>query len=224
MNEGLWATLEVWLSYRPSDFLMFSPRIYWRLFESANRAWWPVPGLATALGLLWLCGRRPLRTGLAALGALWLLVAWVFQLERFAPIHWVAGAYAAAFALQGLWLGGAVLVGRLRARGAGWRARVGTGLVAWALVGHPLLAGLSGRPWLQAELIGVAPDATALATLGVLLLAEPDTPGQRRWWRLAFVLPFTWCLVSAATLATMGTAQALVPLAAMVVAGLALRS
>ena len=42
-----------WWTYRPSDFLMFAPRTYWRLFELHNEAWWPAqPLLVLALSLI----------------------------------------------------------------------------------------------------------------------------------------------------------------------------
>ena len=40
-----------WLSYRPQDFLLFSPRTYWRLFELHNEALWPLHLLTFAIGL-----------------------------------------------------------------------------------------------------------------------------------------------------------------------------
>ena len=45
-----------WWTYRLSDFLMFSPRTYWRLIENYNQAIWPaqVVALAAGLVLLWL--------------------------------------------------------------------------------------------------------------------------------------------------------------------------
>src|SRR5690349_20103288 len=44
-----------WWSYRLSDFLLFSPRTYHRLFELHNIALWPMHVAALALGasLLW---------------------------------------------------------------------------------------------------------------------------------------------------------------------------
>ena len=39
------------------------------------------------------------------------------------------------------------------------------------VLGHPLLAPALGRPWLQAELLALAPDPSAIATLGFLLLS-----------------------------------------------------
>ena len=41
-----------WLSYAPQDFLLFSPRVYYRLIELHNEALWPLQVAALALGLL----------------------------------------------------------------------------------------------------------------------------------------------------------------------------
>ena len=67
---------------------------------------------------------------------------------------------------------------------------------------YPLLAPLFGRPWRQAEVFGITPDPTALATLGVALLA----PARTMW--LLLPLPLLWCLVSGATLWTMKASDA----------------
>ena len=204
-----------WWTYRPSDLLMFSPRIYWRLFEAQNHALWPLPLLVPAAAAAWLpCllrGRAAVtRAPWLVLGLIWMGVAWAFLWQRYAPINWAAEAFAAAFALQGLgllWAG----IGRLQPIAAAPRQRqIGLALLLWALFGHPLLAALGGRPWSQAEIFGLAPDPTAIATLGwLLLLGRPAA---------LWVVPLLWCAISAATLATMGSVQALVPLAA---AGLA---
>jgi hypothetical protein len=62
----------------------------------------------------------------------------------------------------------------------------------------------------------MAPDPTALATLGVLLLA-----GGRPAWGL-WPIPVAWCLVSGTTLWAMEAPDsALVPLVAMLAVGLA---
>ena len=39
-----------WWSYRPEDLLMFSTRVYARLFELHNQALWPAQLLALVLG------------------------------------------------------------------------------------------------------------------------------------------------------------------------------
>jgi hypothetical protein len=73
------------------------------------------------------------------------------------------------------------------------------GLVA-AFAGYPLLAPLSGRPWLQAEVAGLAPDATVAATFALMLLAT-----RPPWVLLA--IPCVWAAVSAATLWTLGAVE-----------------
>jgi hypothetical protein len=80
----------------------------------------------------------------------------------------------------------------------------------YALIVHPLIGPLMGRPWLQAEVFGVAPDPTVIATLGVLVAA------RRPHWGL-LVVPVLWCAVSGATLWTMQSPDAtLLPAAAVV--------
>ena len=208
-----------WWTYRPSDFVMFSPRIYARLFESVNLQWWPLALLLPLAGLawMWLLWRRgaALRSGLAALGGVWLFVAWTFHAERFVPINWGAAAFVAGFALQGAALLAAAAWGGLRVQTGG--ARGAGGLVLWllALMAHPLLAGALDRPWLQAEVFGLAPDPTAIATLGVWLLLRPASRAAAWAWRALGTLPLAWCVVSATMLSAMDSDQAWVPAAAL---------
>ena len=75
-------------------------------------------------------------------------------------------------------------------------------MVFFAIFFYPLMAPLLGRPWRQAEIFGIAPDPTAVATLGVALLA----PARTMW--LLLPLPLLWCLVSGATLWTMKASDA----------------
>ena len=210
-----------WSSYGPSDFLMFAPRIYWRLFESINVAVWPAQLLLVGTALAWVGwfmrrgAEAAPRASAVALALCWFFVAWAFLLQRYAPINWAADAFALGFALQGLGLLALVGCGPLQASVQPWRRAAGLGLLLWALLGHPLLALLSGRPWMQAEVFGLAPDPTAIGTLGWLLLLE----GRARVLpRFLWLVPLAWCAISAATLATMGEWQAVVPLAAALLA------
>lgn len=210
-----------WWTYRPSDFLMFSPRIYWRLFESLNEAWWPAQVPLMIAALWWLVVRPNARAAALLLGGCWIAVAWSFHHQRFAPINWVADGFAVAFALQGL-----LLIGLAATSDAGVnrvaRGRVGAALALWALLLHPLLAPLTGRPWPQAEVFGLAPDPTAIATLALLSMVR-SMPSQRWLLGALWALALAWCLISAATLATMGSAQAAVVAAAAVLAVIARR-
>lgn len=216
-----------WWTYRPTDFLMFSPRIYWRLFESINLAFWPAQVLALAAGGVWLARQLPLsrpapeawaRGCFAVLALCWAVVAWAFLLQRFAPIQWVAGAFAVAFVIQAGALAGLAWIGGIDTACGGLRRRVGLALGAWALLGHPLLSVAFDRPWRQAEVFALAPDPTAIATLAVLLLTRAGTHTARWLLRGLWGVPLAWCTLSAATLWTMGSAQAGWVLAAALVA------
>jgi hypothetical protein len=206
----------VWLSYRPSDLLMFSPRIYWRLFESLNQALWPAHlamGITALAGWGWWAhGARTradiaVRAAAALLALCWGVVGWDFLWQLYAPINWAASAFAAAFALQALGLFGLAAAGGMQLRAPGSRRRAGMGLMLWALCLHPLLAWAAGRPWQQAELFGLAPDPTAIGTLGLLLLLQGQTAATRVRLQLLCAVPWLWCVVSAVTLCTMGSAQ-----------------
>lgn len=211
-----------WWTYRPGDFIMFSPRLYGRLFESLNAQAWPL-ALLFAAGGLWLLLRRPAsataaRLTLAALALAWAASGWLFLWQRFAPINWPAQGLAVGFGVQALLLAGAALQGKLGWRAPGPRRRAGLALAAWALLGHPLLAALFGRPWRQAEHLGLAPDPTALATVAALLLLRlgPAWLAGALWGLSLAALG-----LSAATLATIGWPQAWVLPGLLALAGVA---
>lgn len=218
-----------WWTYRPSDFLMFAPRTYWRLFELHNEAWWPAQPvwvLAGLAGLWWGLRRGPtaLRAGALGLAVAWAFIAVAFLLTRYAPINWAASGFAVAFVAQALGLAALATRADLQATPPGGRRRIGALLAGWALLGHPLLAPAFGRPWPQAEVFGLAPDPTAIATLGFLLCVSA-AGGFTRWLlRLSWTLAVAWCAISMATLWTMGSAQGWVVMVAALVAVLAAAS
>ena len=197
-----------WWTYRLSDFLLFSPRAYYRLFELYNAEVWPLQFATLALGvvLVILSVRREpwaARALCMGLAACWLWVAWAFHWQRFVSINWAASWYAGAFVIQAaLLLGCAALSGPSRPAPRRPPA-IGWGLLMLALAGYPLLGAPLGRPMSQAEVFGLAPDPTALATLGLLLLS----PRQRMRWML-WPIPVLWCGVSGATLWALNAPEA----------------
>ena len=183
-----------WGSYTLADFLMFSARTYFRLIELYNQAVWPLHLLAAFAGVavVALAHRGDAGGGRIAgviLGVCWLWVAWAFHVERYATINSAGPYFAVGFVLQGLML---VAVGNLQLA----RSRPGPGLLVLLLSGYPLLALVSDRPWQQAEMFGIAPDATAAFTLAVVALSH------RAHWAL-WPVPLLWSVVSGATLWTM---------------------
>jgi hypothetical protein len=213
-----------WWTYRPSDFLMFAPRTYYRLFELHNEMVWPLHVVALTLGaaliwLMWRGGRRSLCLAAAILAAAWLFVAWSYHWQGYATINRAAEYYAAGFVLQGLLLiAFAAVGGKLHVeRPLQARSTLGLLLLAAGVVLYPFIAPSAARPWIQSELFGIAPDPTAIATLGAVLLSP-----RRAVW-LLLPLPLLWCAVSAATLWTMGSPEAFVPAVAAALAALAWR-
>jgi hypothetical protein len=184
-----------WWTYSLSDFLMFSSRSYYRLIESYNAAIWPAHLLALVAGLVVIVAivrpRQHLqRSAALVLAAAWGWVAWAYHLERYAEINTAAPYFAAAFAVQALllcWLayrpGNAAPAPQPQA----------LGLSGLAIFAYPLLAlARDGGQWREAEVFGIAPDPTVVATLGMLLA-----------WRapaIFWLIPVSWCLVSGATL------------------------
>ena len=211
--------MEEWLSYRLGDFLMFSDRTYWRLFHLANAGLWPLPLAAPVLGgtALVVASRRP-ESGtrlLAVLLALaWILVGWSFVWQRYAPINWGVAYAAPLFALQALLLGYLAL-SRVPAPSAlrGVRGAAGFGLLGWGILLHPLTAPVFGRPLVGAEIVGIAADPTAIATLGLALLL----PSRSRSL-VASAIPALWLGFSALTLHLLDAPERLVPLMALAVA------
>src|SRR5262247_567909 len=135
-----------WWTYRLSNFLLFSPRTYYRLFELYNSEIWPGQVLALLVGLAMLAlirnpGPWQSRVISALLGASWLWVAWAYHYARYASINWAATYLAAAFAIEALLLFVVGLVGRglVLRREFHWIGWAGVGLVVFAVAAQPLI-------------------------------------------------------------------------------------
>ena len=187
-----------WWTYRPSDFLMFSPRVYARLIEAVNAEAWPMQwiGVAAAIALLVVLLRRDAwgrRVALCVLAFGWGSVALFFHARHFATINTAAPVFAGAFGLQALLLLALAgwRTGLPWALEPGPRRALALGLAALAAA-YPLAAPLLGRPWSQAESFGLLPDPTVLATLAVLLRLRPPAGLALLCW----TVPVLWCMVA----------------------------
>jgi hypothetical protein len=201
-----------WWSYTLSDFLLFSPRTYYRLLGRYNEEVWPAQILTLGLGLF-IFGLllRPSawqgRVVSAILAILWAWVGWAFLWKRYGTINWAAIYVVPLFALEALllvWIG-VVRSGLIFGLSRNVAGVLGIVLYIWSLSLYPIIAPLVGRGWNQAEIFGVAPDPTVIATIGLLLLAQ----GRPRWDLLA--LPTLWCIITGATLWAMGSPEAWFP-------------
>ena len=195
------------MSWTLEDLLPFSPQVYWRLFALENESVWPAHlAVLAAVALLALCfmlDRQHAGRWLGpVLGAAWLWTGWHFVALRYGTVNWAAPTLAWGFYAESALLAGLGLSGRIVFVQRGRGARLGIGLLVAAASVWPVLAPLDGRPWREAEVIAIAPDPTAIATLGLLALAE-----RSRWTALLYVAPVLWLAVSTLTLVTMGAWQ-----------------
>jgi hypothetical protein len=180
--------------------LPFTAEILFSNFEQYNRALWPLPIVAPALGIVMLAlALRPARAGDRAIGMLlalaWLWVGVGYHILHFAALDFAAPAYGAFFVVQGLLLGWSALVRNglaVRFTGDlfGW---CGLALVLAAALAWPLADGLWSPGWPSVRVVGLAPGPTAVFTLGMLLLGARRTP-----LHLALI-PLLWTLIAGAT-------------------------
>lgn len=205
-----------WWDYGLADLLLFSPRVYYRLFEIMNTTWWLVVVSALvagviASGLSLRHGFRGNRVILVLLALVWAWCGYGFLWQYYRPINWAIPYLLPGFALQVVLF--AVFAARPLPLRFGWRgdfsSYVGVTLVACALIAFPFVGLIEGRDLLQAELFGSAADPTALGTLGFVLLSR----GTWRWALLP--VPLLWCVISAGTLWVMDQQVAFVMLAAV---------
>ncbi|MCB1761291.1 MAG: hypothetical protein KDI68_16085 [Gammaproteobacteria bacterium] len=222
--------MDTWLSYSLQDLLLFSPQVYFGLFAKANLAYWPWQLLLAPLALaLWLLLRRSGRWPEVAVDLLlalaWTTSAYGFIGRFYLPIYPAAEWFRLAFIVEALLLMLALLQAARSDRPeeslAGRHRCPGLLLYLLAILLYPLIAPLLGRPWQGVELIGLAPDVTALATVGALLSWHL----AGRWWLL--LIPLLWLCVSALTCVALEYPPGVLPLAlasvALIARGLVVR-
>lgn len=190
-----------WTTYRLSDVLLFSPRVYNRLFEHANTAAWPAQILTIAIGLMLIAillapTAARLRLAAVTLAAVWAWVAWFFIAKHYTTINWAAVWFVVLFYAQaGLLVIAAILPPRaVITYTPPTHPRIAIALCVLAVAAYPLIAKIAGRPSIQAEVFGIAPDPTAIMTL-VWLAAVPI-----RLRPLLMIAPALWSAVSGLTL------------------------
>ncbi|NIP77097.1 MAG: MFS transporter permease [Xanthomonadales bacterium] len=215
-----------WLDYAITDFVPFSAEAYWRLIENHNRAVWPLHLAAVALGAaaIFLTVRPFPWSGRAVaclLAVAWAWVGWRFVGTEYAALNWAGQAFMWAFMVQAALLLVLGAIGERLGLGAsrkGWQIDLGLAVAALAL--YPMVPMVTGRPMAGAEVFGIAPDPTALATLGFVALAPNGVTAL-----VLSVIPLAWIAVSAVTLSALGALEAWVLIAAGVMAlgGLLLR-
>lgn len=193
-----------WLDLELQDLLLFSPEAYWRLFEMHNISVWPfqIAFMAVAaflLGAAWLRWRWAGQWAALVLALGWGLSGQGFVTERYQPINWAMDYLGPLFWVQALLL---IALARKVPFDLDNGRLVPALVVGLSTLLYPLVAVATGRPLIQAEVVGVAPDPTALLTLAVLGLARP---GWAIW--VLVPIPVIWLVVSLLTLSAMEASE-----------------
>lgn len=203
-----------WARYQLQDFIPFTADIYLRLLEHLGETFWPLHLLTLALGAATLVLALQQRTRLACLlpVPLWVFVAIVFFIQRYAALNWAGGYVGYAFIAQAVLLVLIALTGLgldRAPRRSSPPVVIGTAIALFGLVGMPLVTPLTGGSWYQAEVFGIHADPTAITTLGLALIL---LRGLTLW--AAAVIPALWVLISALTLQALHAPDAIAPSAA----------
>ncbi len=200
-------------TYSLSDFIPFTPEVYFRLFVRVNEAMWPIHLVAAVLGIaaVWGAMRGRGRVVGVVLGVCWAWVGWRFLLGPYAALNW-AGSYAGwAFLVQAVLFVAFGLFGGLEATGDGsfgapeWTS---LGVAIFGFVIFPFVGSIAGRDLAALQTFGIAPDPTVIVTVGLLV-----TTAHPRW--VLFVVPVVWAAFTGATGWVVGSPSAVVAAAAI---------
>lgn len=185
----------------------FTAAEFFQVFQEYNRSVWPMQIALVAAGLA--CGVLLIRGGTRAsraisviLALLWGWMAVAYHFAYFARINPAAILFGSIFlgeALLLFWFG--VRADRLRFTTArDPYGLVGAALIAFALVGYPLLGFALGRRYPEAPTFGL-PCPTTIFTLGFLLLA------RRPLLKRVLVIPFLWSVVGTFAATSLGVTE-----------------
>jgi len=197
--------------------LPFTREQFFQMFGSYNDAVTPLQigfvllGLS-AYGAMVVRRRDSDRVISAILAALWAWMGIVYHLIYFREVNPAATLFGIAFlAGAALFAWAGVLRGKLAFDGESRARRVaGHALVAYALVGYPLLSAMLGREFPQLPTFGL-PCPTTIFTLGMLAFLSPPFP------RYVFAIPLAWSFIGAQGALLLGVYEDV----GLVIAGLA---
>jgi hypothetical protein len=187
--------------------LPFTVEQFFEVFVRYNQGVWPMQVVLVALALaavLLLFVPRPHGSQVisAIVSFLWAWMAIAYHFAFFAAINPGARFFGAFFLLGAFWFAWiGVIKDHLRfAAHGGLRAWLGGLLIAFALLGYPLLGALLGH-WYPATPTFGLPCPTTIYTIGMLLFAVAPVP------RSAFIAPVLWSMIGATAAFTLGVPQ-----------------
>lgn len=185
--------------------LPFTAQEFFAVFERYNEAVWPMQWVLYGLAALLVADamqHRRRRFALVLLAAFWVWVALAYHLTFFADINSAAPAFAVLFMIEAALLLG--FAGSRTARSAGDSnpagAVIGKMLIAYALLGYPLVGYLAGQRYPEVPTFG-APCPTTIFTIGMLVWLFAELP----WWIVA--IPVTWAVIGTSAALQLGVPE-----------------
>jgi len=209
--------MEFLQSFSLRDLLIFSPESYFKLFELSNKALWPfhiVLGLLAIAALVLLYKRQRFTSKLIFiwLGLVWTFVGyWYFgfyysQINTYAHIisvaFWAEACLLFIYAFYANHESINTLVTSIpstsltptKTSNKKWRLLMGGALIFYGLLVHPIVSlSIWNQTLSRLELFSIAPDPTAIATVGFILLLPV------RGYLLLIAIPCLWLLFSIMT-------------------------
>jgi len=183
----------------------FTAEQFFDVFARYNDAVWPMQGVLVLLAVTAVVAiRRPSRRSdrlvAGILAFLWLWMAVAYHFAFFLRINPAAILFAALFAIQAeLFVRRGLIGEELGFRPPrGRRSLLAALLVAYALVGYPLVAALTGLRYPATATFGL-PCPTTIFTFGLLLATHPLP-------RHLLIIPAAWALVGSSAAWQLGMA------------------
>ncbi len=204
----------------------FSEAEFFDVFARYNAAIWPLPVVASLLGiaviaLLFVGTRTSTLAASLALSAMWAVNGLGYHWSFFSAINPAARVFAAIFVAEAVLLAVVPIIVRnfrlVVRRDLG--SAVAVGLAVFALVLYPILGRLAGHAYPSVPAFGVAPCPTTIFTIGVLLAG----PWRSARWLL--IIPGIWSVIggSAAVLLSVPQDFGLIAALAILIAFAVLR-
>ncbi len=188
--------LDFLLSYRISDFLLFSREIYQSVVADYNKAIWPIQ-IACLLfsAVLTFISLKPtaarMRISSLALCFVWAGIGWSFHLNHFLSINWAAKYFACIFFFQAMLFFIEALFGGVHPRRKKHPAWI-LGFSLFVFSAFVPIGLLSHVPLTEITLFGWGAEMTAVGTLGLLLMRQ----GLRWMQTLLLIISLVYVILS----------------------------
>ena len=204
--------------YSLKDLVLFNTESWFGLYQTVNDQYWPLYLVGLVWGVLAIYISFTQKSSQFILlfvvaSGLWLLNAMIFHWGEHQQLSWVASYYGWAFIAQALLLFFCAFLTLISDQYHRKKQELtnnivinsGRLLLFSALVIVPILGLIEGRDWTSLDVVGLGPDSTALATIGLVLLSFQTKVLKI----LLYFIPTLWLIISAATAWPMGLFQGL---------------